>query len=508
MSYNGSGTFVINSTGQPVVTGTVISSTAFNALTADLATGLSTALTKDGQTTPTGNLPMGTFKFTGMGAGSAATDSATIAQVQSSFGSFMTVSGTDTITATVSPALTAYAAGQMFAFVAGNTNTGAVTINISSLGAKSITKNGTTALVASDLVANYLYVIVYDGTQFQVVGVSSTTFSNLTVSGVLTLSGAGVQLNSTGTGAWKPPSGTTAQRPGSPSPGTFRWNSELGQLECWDGGIWAVIVSNIYAGSYLVVAGGGGGGGYYGGGAGGGGGLLTGTVSLAGGTSYTITVGAGGTGTGTEGANGTSGANSVFTGVATATGGGRGGGGANAGASGGSGGGGGATAGAGGAGTSGQGFAGGSGNTASYYGGGGGGGGSAIGGNGSGVTASGGAGGAGASNSVRTGSAVVYSGGGGGGSNLSNQAAGGSGGGGVGGYQSATAGAGTANLGGGGGGGGHPSYPTGGNGGSGLVVITYVGSSQRASGGTVTSFGSGVTTTWVHSFTTSGTFTA
>ena len=57
MSYNGSGTFVINSTGQPVVTGTVISSTAFNALTADLATGLSTAVTKDGQTTTTARVP-------------------------------------------------------------------------------------------------------------------------------------------------------------------------------------------------------------------------------------------------------------------------------------------------------------------------------------------------------------------------------------------------------------------------------------------------------------------
>jgi hypothetical protein len=57
MSYNGSGTFVINSTGQPVVTGTVISSTAFNALTADLATGLSTAITKDGQTTTTARVP-------------------------------------------------------------------------------------------------------------------------------------------------------------------------------------------------------------------------------------------------------------------------------------------------------------------------------------------------------------------------------------------------------------------------------------------------------------------
>ena len=56
MSYNGSGTFSINTAGQPVVTGTVISSTAFNALTADLATGLSTAITKDGQTATTARI--------------------------------------------------------------------------------------------------------------------------------------------------------------------------------------------------------------------------------------------------------------------------------------------------------------------------------------------------------------------------------------------------------------------------------------------------------------------
>ena len=57
MSYNGSGVFNINTSGQPVVTGTVISSTAFNALTADLGTGLSTAITKDGQTTATARIP-------------------------------------------------------------------------------------------------------------------------------------------------------------------------------------------------------------------------------------------------------------------------------------------------------------------------------------------------------------------------------------------------------------------------------------------------------------------
>ena len=175
MSFNGSGTFVINSAGQPVVTGTVISSTAFNALTADLATGLSTTMTKDGQTTATANIPMGTFKFTGLGVGSAATDSANISQVQSSFGSFLTASGTNTITATVSPSLTAYAIGQTFKFIAAATNTGAVTMNISALGAKSILKNGSTPLSAGELVSGSLYQIVYDGTQFQLIGAGGVT---------------------------------------------------------------------------------------------------------------------------------------------------------------------------------------------------------------------------------------------------------------------------------------------------------------------------------------------
>jgi len=75
MSWNGSGTFQINSAGQPVVAGTVISDSVFNALTADLASGLSNCITKDGQQTVTANIPMAGFKFTGMGLGSATTDS-------------------------------------------------------------------------------------------------------------------------------------------------------------------------------------------------------------------------------------------------------------------------------------------------------------------------------------------------------------------------------------------------------------------------------------------------
>ena len=80
MSFS-SGVFSINSTGQPVVTGTVISSTVFNDFTADIATGLSTCVLKDGTQTITANIPMSSFKFTGLAAGTASGNSLRYEQV-------------------------------------------------------------------------------------------------------------------------------------------------------------------------------------------------------------------------------------------------------------------------------------------------------------------------------------------------------------------------------------------------------------------------------------------
>ena len=190
MSYNGSGTFNINTAGQPVVTGTVISSTTFNLLTSDLATGLSTAMTKDGQTTATANIPMGTFKFTGLGAGTNATDSAQYGQLQAGATNIATVTGTDTLTGSLTPAITAYATGNLFSFVAANTNTGAATINLNSLGAKNITKFGSTALTAGDILSGQVHLIEYDGTRFQL-------FNPNSLSSILspTAGGTGVSNN-------------------------------------------------------------------------------------------------------------------------------------------------------------------------------------------------------------------------------------------------------------------------------------------------------------------------
>jgi len=226
--------------------------------------------------------------------------------------------------------------------------------------------------------------------------------------------------------------------------------------------------------TYLVVAGGGGGGrgtraGIFAGGGGGAGGMLTGSLGVTGGSSYTVTVGVGGTG---NAATGGDGGNSVFSSITSTGGGGGGGSSDGVGRTGGSGGGGGEGAGA--AGTAGQGNAGGAGTNADNTAGGGGGGKTGAGAVGS--SSTGGAGGAGEASSI-TGGSVTYAGGGGGaggyGATSGTGGAGGSGGGGAG-AGSGDGTAGTVNTGGGGGGGSGHSSGTGGNGGSGKVVVKWV----------------------------------
>lgn len=75
------GTFSLYSTGNPVVTGTTISSTWANNTLSDIATGLSSAILKDGTQTITANIPMSSFKLTGLAAGSASGNSLRYEQV-------------------------------------------------------------------------------------------------------------------------------------------------------------------------------------------------------------------------------------------------------------------------------------------------------------------------------------------------------------------------------------------------------------------------------------------
>lgn len=171
MPYNGSGVFAVYTPGNPVVTGTTISSTVQNNTMSDFATGLSTCITKDGQTTVTADIPMAAHKITGLAAGTASTDAANLSNIQSQSGVYVaTVGGTaDAITLAPAPAIAAYAAGQTFSWIASGANTGAVTIAVSGLTAKALTKNGATALTAGSFGTGALVTARYDGTRFQLV---------------------------------------------------------------------------------------------------------------------------------------------------------------------------------------------------------------------------------------------------------------------------------------------------------------------------------------------------
>ena len=68
-----SGTYSLPS-GNPVVTGTTISSTTTNTTNSDIATALSSCILKDGTQTVTANIPMASHKITGLAAPTTAGD--------------------------------------------------------------------------------------------------------------------------------------------------------------------------------------------------------------------------------------------------------------------------------------------------------------------------------------------------------------------------------------------------------------------------------------------------
>jgi hypothetical protein len=127
----------------------------------EIETGLNNCLCKDGQNSPSADLPMATHKHTGCGDAAQRNQYATFGQVQDNSGKSNTSSGTgNTYTLALSPSLTAYADGQVFFFKADKTNTDTSTMNIDSLGAVTIYKN-LSVLSSGDITINRTYMIVY-----------------------------------------------------------------------------------------------------------------------------------------------------------------------------------------------------------------------------------------------------------------------------------------------------------------------------------------------------------
>jgi hypothetical protein len=81
------------------------------------------------------------------------------------------VAGTNTVTASTVNSYSALVAGFLARFIPANTNSGAVTLNVNGIGASAVTKNGTGALVGGELVATRVYLLLWDGTEWQIVGI-------------------------------------------------------------------------------------------------------------------------------------------------------------------------------------------------------------------------------------------------------------------------------------------------------------------------------------------------
>lgn len=176
MSFNGSGTFNrVHNWIDDAANSIKIRADRMDAEFDGVATGLSTCITKDGQTTVAANLPMAGFRHTGVGSASARDHYGVVGQTQDGAYLHATSGGsTGAYTLTLAPAIAAYAAGQMFTFKANHASTSAATLNVNGVGAKAIQQNGA-ALSYGEIQTNDVVVVVYDDTQFQVVSVTKGT---------------------------------------------------------------------------------------------------------------------------------------------------------------------------------------------------------------------------------------------------------------------------------------------------------------------------------------------
>lgn len=99
-----------------------------------------------------------------------------IRDVQNNSFTYAAAGGTaNALTISLSPAPSGYFAGMIVRFMAASNNTAATTINVSSLGPKNLYKFSSGVLgniAADDLISGGMYEAIYDGTQFQLLGVT------------------------------------------------------------------------------------------------------------------------------------------------------------------------------------------------------------------------------------------------------------------------------------------------------------------------------------------------
>jgi hypothetical protein len=188
MARNGVGIYSLPATYNPVVTNTPITIAWANNTLTDIATAVTNSIASNGETVIAANLPMSGYRHTGVSNAALRDQYAAAGQVQdNTFAWGGTAGGTaDALTLTLSPAITAYAAGQRFDFIVGASPnaTTTPTLAVNGLTAKTIVRKDGSALAAGDLPAGMRVSVLYDGTSFRIDYITSlVTFKKLSVSG-------------------------------------------------------------------------------------------------------------------------------------------------------------------------------------------------------------------------------------------------------------------------------------------------------------------------------------
>jgi hypothetical protein len=173
MAWNGAGAFArlynwVSRAANPATK--YIDATSMDAEFDNFKTGLEACLTRNGETSPSANLPMGSYRHTGVGAATALTDYARASEVQRGviFRAASPGGTIDAMTATMTPAPT-LTAGMIVTIIAPGTGSNTVTaptLNLNGGGAVTIRKSQT-ALAVGDYDTGDTLVLVYDGTYFE-----------------------------------------------------------------------------------------------------------------------------------------------------------------------------------------------------------------------------------------------------------------------------------------------------------------------------------------------------
>ncbi len=154
-------------------------------------------------------------KLSGIQSVTGSQDATSVQSIQN--GSFIygiTTGSGNAFNLSISPVIGGYQAGMVFYFISNQTNTGASTLNVNSYGAVPVVKNVNQAFTGCEIQTGQAVSVLYDGTNFQMLSVTST--GGLPAAdagpGQINVSGTSTYLAgntpSSGSGAWHIVSGT------------------------------------------------------------------------------------------------------------------------------------------------------------------------------------------------------------------------------------------------------------------------------------------------------------